>query len=149
MDIYFACSITGGRREEQAYKIIVNTLLTEGHHVPTAHLSQSNVMDLERIINPQEVYNRDINWINSCHALIAEVSSPSHGVGYEIAYALEIGKSVLCCYQEGLPVSKMIIGNTHPCIRVQSYQYLPDLVDIIRNFLQEVPALTSTKNRTI
>jgi nucleoside 2-deoxyribosyltransferase len=98
MNIYFACSITGGRQQENIYQLIVESLLSEGHIVPTADLSRPEVMDLEGIVQPREVYKRDISWIKACQALIAEVTTPSHGVGYEIAYALGLGKPVLCCY---------------------------------------------------
>jgi hypothetical protein len=53
---------------------------------------------------------------------VAEISTPSHGVGYEIAYALEKEKPVICGYQAGKRVSKMLSGNTHPRITVIEYQ---------------------------
>jgi hypothetical protein len=138
MDIYFACSITGGRQAEEAFQVIVRTLEEAGHSVPTAHLSQPDVLALELMVEPGEVYQRDIEWIANSQALVAEVTSPSHGVGYEIAFALSIGKPVLCCYREGTPVSKMITGNNHPCLRVRSYQRLGQLQAILTEFLGEV-----------
>ena len=68
-------------------------------------------MEQEGRLSPEEVYVRDTSWIEACDALIAEVSTPSHGVGYEIGYALSKGKPVLCCYRQGGRVSKMISGN--------------------------------------
>ena len=50
--------------------------------------------------------------MEECDAVVAEASTPSHGVGYEIALALSLGKPVLCCYQKGVRVSKMLTGNT-------------------------------------
>jgi nucleoside 2-deoxyribosyltransferase len=138
MNIYFACSITGGRQQENIYQLIVESLLSEGHIVPTADLSRPEVMDLEGIVQPREVYKRDISWIKACQALIAEVTTPSHGVGYEIAYALGLGKPVLCCYQRGARVSKMITGNTEPHLRVGVYQTQPEVLQLVRNFLEEI-----------
>ena len=135
MNIYFACSITGGRREESVYQLIADGLLSDGHTVPTAHLSDSNVMSFEEVVDPREVYARDINWIEDSHALIAEVSTPSHGVGYEIAYALSMGKPVLCLHQQARQVSKMITGNYHPGIRVSSYKSPDEIMPLIREFL--------------
>jgi hypothetical protein len=135
MDIYFACSITGGRRDEVAYQVIVNALTSAGHIIPTAHLASPDVTQQEAVIDPREVYTRDTGWIDSCQALVAEVSTPSHGVGYEIAYALQQGKPVLCCYREGVRVSKMIMGNTHPNLRVLGYQQPGDLVSILSEFV--------------
>ena len=39
MNVYFSCSITGGRDEEVIYQAIVNEMEALGHTVPTAHLS--------------------------------------------------------------------------------------------------------------
>jgi len=138
MEIYFACSITGGRKEEKVYQLIVDSLLSDGHLVPTAHLSGSDVMLLEEIVDPSEVYSRDIEWINESHALIAEVSTPSHGVGYEISYALARSKPVLCLYSKGSRVSKMLTGNNNPGIQVLSYQHLDEIAPMIRDFLSNI-----------
>ena len=136
MNIYFACSITGGRTFESAYQEITRYLLKNGHEVPTAHLAESNVMALEKVIDPREVYDRDVAWIRACDALIAEVSAPSHGVGYEIGFALEQGKPVLCLAQANIAVSKMITGNPHSALQVKFYQDVTEGITIIRNFCQ-------------
>lgn len=141
VNIYFACSITGGRQDETKYQIIIDALLSDKHTIPTAHLSQQDVVELETRINPQEVYRRDTSWIDDSDVLIAEVSTPSHGVGYEIAYALHHGKPVLCIYEQGKPVSKMLSGNTHPNIYVKSYTDSNNMVQIIRSFLEEMPQI--------
>lgn len=135
MNVYFACSITGGRAFELAYQEFTRILLEDGHAVPTAHLAGSNVMALEKVIDPREVYARDLAWIRACDALIAEVSVPSHGVGYEIGFALEQGKPVLSLAQEGLPVSKMITGNPHPALQVRFYRDINGGIALIRAFL--------------
>ena len=138
MNIYFACSITGGREFESVYQEFTDTLLSDGHEVPTAHLAGSNVMALERVIEPREVYKRDVAWIRACDALIAEVSVPSHGVGYEIGFALEQGKPVLCMAQSGRPVSKMITGNSHLSLKVKFYRDAAEGIAIIREFLSGI-----------
>jgi nucleoside 2-deoxyribosyltransferase len=138
MNIYFACSITGGRDFESAYQAIIAALQTDEHTIPTAHLAATEVKALEAIVSPREVYERDVTWIADCDALVAEVSSPSHGVGYEVAFALSIGKPVLCIYQEGQPVSKMLSGNSHPKIQVNQYHNTNHAVAIIRSFLSHL-----------
>jgi nucleoside 2-deoxyribosyltransferase len=137
MNIYFACSITGGRTFEAVYQEFTRVLLTDGHEVPTAYLAESNVISLEKVIDPREVYDRDVAWIRSCDALIAEVSVPSHGVGYEIGFALENGKPVLCLARTDIPVSKMITGNPHSDLQVGFYNDMEEGITIIRRFLSE------------
>lgn len=138
MNIYFSCSITGGRHDQQIYHAIVDLLLKSGHQVPTAHLARADVMEKETVVNPSDVYQRDVNWVLSSDALIAEVSTPSHGVGYEVALALERKKPVLCCYQQGRSVSKMITGNDMPTLRLYVYQSLHDLLPAIERFLASI-----------
>jgi len=70
VNIYFSCSITGGRTDQQNYQTIVDHLLNAGHIVPTAHLSQTDVVSLESLIKPAEVFQRDMKWIYQCDALI-------------------------------------------------------------------------------
>ena len=135
MNIYFACSITGGREFESVYQVITRALAKDCHHVPTAHLAEPGVMTLEAVIDPAEVYTRDINWIRASDALIAEVSTPSHGVGYEIGFALGLGKPVLALHQEGCKVSKMISGNPDPNLSVIAYTSPTHAVEIIRIFI--------------
>ncbi|MBT4130111.1 MAG: deoxyribonucleoside 5'-monophosphate N-glycosidase [Candidatus Marinimicrobia bacterium] len=122
MKIYFACSITGGREYEKTYQAMTKFLLDEGYEVPTAHLAESNILDLERVVDPNDVYARDVNWILTSDILLAEISVPSHGVGYEIGFALNAGKHVLCLHQEGISISKMISGNPHPLLTIKAYE---------------------------
>src|SRR5574341_1447161 len=96
MKIYFSCSLTGGRDDQPIYAAIVDWMLAQGHEVPTAHLAYPGVMTDEATLPPEAVYARDIAWVDAADALVAEVTTPSHGVGYEIAYAACGGKSVLC-----------------------------------------------------
>jgi nucleoside 2-deoxyribosyltransferase len=138
MNIYFACSITGGRQFEPVYQSITRTLLESGHEVPTAHLAGADVIRLEEIVDAREVYTRDVNWIRACDALIAEVSTPSHGVGYEVAFALAIGKPVLCCFQTDQKVSKMIVGNSHKNLQVSSYTDIDQAVKCVKDFLRDL-----------
>ncbi|NQU30056.1 MAG: nucleoside 2-deoxyribosyltransferase [Anaerolineae bacterium] len=138
MKIYFACSITGGREYEKNYQAITRYLLDQGYEVPTAHLADSNILDLERVVVPGEIYARDVDWIQASDILIAEVSVPSHGVGYEIGYALNLGKPVLCLYQAGRAVSKMITGNPDPLLSVKNYEDIAQALAEISAFVKIV-----------
>jgi nucleoside 2-deoxyribosyltransferase len=138
MNIYFACSITGGRQDELVYQALVAALQDNGHHVPTALLASSDVIPLEGVVLPEDVYARDTRWITECDMLLAEVSTPSHGVGYEIAYALALGKQVLCLYHQGRKVSKMILGNPHPMLTVHAYETPQQAVQLLYDYLGHI-----------
>ena len=135
MNIYFACSITGGRSDQHVYQQIVDVLLVDGHHVPTAILATPQVMQLEGVVDPLVVYQRDVDWIEGCDLLVAEVSTPSHGVGYEIGYALGLGKPVLCIHRQGVKVSKMILGNQDPNLCVFEYHNIDEAFVFVRSFI--------------
>ena len=135
MNIYFACSITGGRADEPIYQQIVAFLQARGHEVPTALLASSDVIQLEVIVDPVDVYRRDTGWINGCDLLIAEVSTPSHGVGYEIGFALHQSKPVLCLHRKDTSVSKMITGNRDPNLTVLAYASETELIEKLQGYL--------------
>lgn len=138
MNIYFACSITGGRKDELNYQKIVQTLLEAGHHVPTAELANTEVINLEKVIDPFDVYHRDTNWIQECDVLIAEISTPSHGVGYEIGYALSLGKPVICLHKTNTTISKMILGNQDKNLSIFSYQSIGEVWQYLQKRLDEI-----------
>jgi 2'-deoxynucleoside 5'-phosphate N-hydrolase len=135
MNIYFSCSITGGRNDQKNYQAIVSALIAAGHIVPTAILADPRILDYEAATSAVEVYQRDIDWLNECDVVVAEISTPSHGVGYEIAYALEKDKPVICGYQAGKRVSKMLSGNTHPRITLIEYQNIHMLIEQLLTLL--------------
>jgi 2'-deoxynucleoside 5'-phosphate N-hydrolase len=138
MNIYFACSITGGRTFESVYQAMVAALVNDGHQVPTAHLAETGAGVKEAMLYPHEVYQRDVGWIRASDALIAEVSVPSHGVGYEIGFALGTGKPVLALHEQGRKVSKMISGNPDSRLQLKAYRDTQEGIQIIRAFLADI-----------
>jgi nucleoside 2-deoxyribosyltransferase len=140
MNIYFACSITGGRQDELVYQKLVAALQSNGHLVPTALLASPEVMPLEGVVPAEDVYARDVGWITECDFLLAEVSTPSHGVGYEIGYALALGKNVLCLYRKGRKVSKMILGNPNPKLSIHTYEDPDQAVRLLTAYLDNITA---------
>jgi nucleoside 2-deoxyribosyltransferase len=96
------------------------------------------VVNEEKVIEPRVVYERDAAWMRAADALIAEVSVPSHGVGYEIGYTLDLGKPVFCLHEQGRAVSKMITGNPHPNLTVRAYQTSAQAADLAREFVSNL-----------
>ena len=135
MNLYFACSVTGGRECEPVYQALTQALLEDGHEIPTAHLADAGVVEMELRVSAGEVYSRDVTWISEAAALIAEVSVPSHGVGYEIGYALMLGKRVLCLAHNQRKVSKMITGNPDPNLSFRTYAEASEAVGLARDFI--------------
>lgn len=135
MRIYFAGAISGGRDNLPVYQHIVSRLKLLGHSVPSEHVADPRVLEQEGSAAPRTVYERDVCWIRESDAMIAEVSTPSLGVGYEVACALQYGKSVLCLHREGLVISKMITGNTSPQLSLFTYRDTTQLDCLLDSFL--------------
>ena len=135
MDIYFSCSLTGGRQDQPAYAALVAQLQALGHRVLTAHLADEAVLAADATHSPEAVFDRDTAWLRTCEAVIAEVSTPSHGVGFEIAYALERGKPVLCLARADVRVSKMLTGIRQVGFEFSTYRNPDEAHELLETFL--------------
>ena len=137
MKIYFSGSIAGGRKYLDVYKKIVAYIKKQGHQVLTDHIIIDNIFDFENKLSPQKIYERDIKFLNECDVVIAEVSNPSLGVGYEVCYALEHQIPTLCIFQSDIFISRMIVGNTSPYLTLFEYESEKTLLKRIVTFLQK------------
>jgi 2'-deoxynucleoside 5'-phosphate N-hydrolase len=88
MKIYFAGSIRGGREDSDIYLQIVSVLRRYGT-VLTEHVADADLSVAGEQLSDQQIYERDLQWLRSCDCLVAEVTKPSLGVGYEIGKATE------------------------------------------------------------
>jgi nucleoside 2-deoxyribosyltransferase len=135
MNLYFSCSLTGGRRDQPVYAELVAHLHALGHRVLTAHLASAAVTAEDGGVPAEAVFERDTAWLRDCDAVIAEVSTPSHGVGFEVAYALERGKPVLCLAREGIRVSKMLTGIRQAGFAFATYETQEEALAHLESFL--------------
>ncbi len=147
--IYFCGAISAGRAALPTYQHIVNLLKRLGHSVLTEHVARPDVADIERHLTPREVYERDLLWLRQSEAVIAEVSTPSLGVGYEIARALSMGKPTLCLFRDGLQISRMITGNGSPGLTVASYRDEEDLNESLFPFLSRLQPVSGLGSPTV
>ncbi len=120
MKIFFAGSIRGGRSMLSIYKQIIQSLKEMGHALVSEHVASTKLEEAEAKLTDEEIFRSDTGFIEECDCLVAEVTIPSTGVGYEICYAVSKGKRVLCIYNEGANVSAMVLGNRH----LSSLQYM-------------------------
>jgi len=112
MRIYFAGSIRGGREDAALYLQIIEYLKTFGE-VLTEHVGDPNLSIIgDDGPNDKFIHDRDLEWLQSSDVLVAEVTTVSMGVGYEIGRAVETGKKVLCLFRpkSDKNLSAMIAG---------------------------------------
>lgn len=116
MKIYFGFTVAGDRSSVETARRIVLLLEAMGHEVLTRHLVSDNAWAEDRLITPQEVYRRDMAWLQQCDMFLAEVSGSSFGLGFEAGYLLgATTKKVILFYRLELEkkISLLITGNTH------------------------------------
>ena len=121
MKIYFAGSIRGGREDATLYADIINYLKTFGE-VLTEHIGDSNLTGLgDDGLTDRFIHDRDLDWLLSADVVVAEVTTISMGVGYEIGRAVAAGKKVLCLFRHdsGRNLSAMIAG----CLDLEVFEY--------------------------
>jgi nucleoside 2-deoxyribosyltransferase len=135
MNIYFAGSIRGGRDDADFQGEIVRLLSRYGE-VATEHIGKKELTDSGENLSDEEIYERDMGWLAQADVVVAEVTTPFLGVGYEVARAETMEKPVLCLYrpEAGRRLSAMLAGNAN--IRVEAYETLEDLAETLDNFLR-------------
>jgi len=138
MKIYFAASIRGGRENQETHALVIGELQKYGE-VLTEHIADKNLTNRGEINHTEKyIFERDTAWIRECNVLIAEVTTPSLGVGYEIGYAESLKKPILCLYRqtEGKLLSGMILGDS--AIETQIYKDLTELPDILDKYFTKL-----------
>jgi len=132
MKIYFAASIRGGRNDVAHYAQFI-TLLKNFGEVLTEHIADPHLTPHgESHLTDVQIHDRDMDWLLSADVVIAEVTTPSLGVGYEIGRAVENNIPVVCFYrkQGDRRLSAMIAGNkTITVIEYNQVQELPKILD--------------------
>lgn len=137
MKIYFAGSIRGGREQIVIYQQMITYLKNFGE-VLTEHVGESGLSEKgEKGLTDREIYDRDLEWLTKADVVVAEVSNPSLGVGFEIAKATKLNKRVICFYKNSgnSRLSAMIAGC--PDLRVKEYGTFEDFMQKVKTFLNK------------
>ncbi len=104
--------------------------------VLTEHLGSAAIMGCGEKLDSHVIFNRDMGWLRKADVLVAEVTTPSLGVGYEIAAAVSLGIRVICIWQTSAAprISAMIVGN--PKIEGGIYDNPSDAVPIFEKIFE-------------
>ena len=136
MKIYFGFTVAGDRSTIEIARRIVQLLEELGHEVLTRHLVSDNAWEADRTIGPQDVFRRDMAWLDECDLFVAEVSGSSFGLGFETGYLLgATAKKVFLLYRLDLEkkVSLLITGNTHAGCTLVPYRSMEDVEAFVRS----------------
>lgn len=137
MKIYFAASIRAGREDAAVYHAVIGWLRSFGE-VLTEHVGDPALSELGRDgPDDRSIHDRDMERLEAADLVVAEVSRPSLGVGYELAWAVAWNKPALCLFRaSGRPLSAMIAGS--PGIRTAVYSTMDEAKEIVEAFIREV-----------
>ncbi len=128
LKVYYATSVRGAGRDLDATRKAIETIRELGHIPLTEHLAEEKV---DKPLTDREVYERDMSLLKQADLLIADVTFPSLGVGYEICEALHQGKPIYLIAREGVRISKLVAGIS----QVRRYSDLEELASLIRQIL--------------
>ncbi len=120
------------------YIDMCNYLQESGHEVLSWHVADPELEKTESLLTEQEIYIRDMEFLEKSDSLIAEVTTPSIGVGYEICSALQKGMPVLCLYTPETNVSAMILGDKRIiCKEYSSFNVIKEEIDRFLHLLNK------------
>jgi hypothetical protein len=138
MKIYFGFTVAGDRSAVETARGVVHLLEELGHEVLTSHLVSDHAWEADRSISPQDVYRRDMKWLQQCDLFIAEVSGSSFGLGFETGYLLgTTDKRAILLYRldRENKMSLLITGNTHTNCTLVPYSNVGEVETFIRTTL--------------
>lgn len=104
----------------------------------TEHVGDLTLTSDGETTDAQEVYQRDLDWLNKADIMVAEVTQPSLGVGYELAYAQLKGTPVICLYRKnsGRNLTKLVRGNEH--YEIFEYKQIDEAIAYLKERLESV-----------
>jgi nucleoside 2-deoxyribosyltransferase len=137
MIIYVAGPIKGDTTYQNFYKDIISIVESDGH---TALAEMSGRFSTTLPLTDKQIYSRDIKWIDGSKMMIAEISGPSLGVGFEIAYAIFSRKiPVLAVVNKNVQkVSSMLSGCESPLLKIEKYSDENELKEIIKKYISNL-----------
>ncbi len=118
--LYLAAAMSAGRDAAHRISLIAAAVEAASWRILNRQVVDPTADFADRASDrDQRIFERDMSWLAECDAMIAEISTPSHGVGFEVAEALRLGKPVLCLRDRalaGVLASAMLLGNPSPLI---------------------------------
>ncbi|RUS70741.1 hypothetical protein EGW08_021499 [Elysia chlorotica] len=142
INIYFAGSIKGGRQDVGIYSQIIDQLKTHGH-VFTEFVGDKNYHGPTEADGKKdkEIHDTDVAMLKKSDCVVAEVTQPSLGVGYELGRAVALDIPILCLFRpnEGKVLSCMIRGaHDGSAVTVVDYTDVAQVPDILADFFKKL-----------
>jgi hypothetical protein len=137
MIIYCASPPNSDASYQKFYQGIIKSIESMGHTVLSAY---SDKFSSSIPLTERQIYKRNLKWIDGSKMMVAEISGPSIGVGFEIAYAIFNRKiPVLVLSAEDIQnVSAMLYGCDSQFLTLRHYTDAEDVKAIITSFISKI-----------
>lgn len=140
MKVYFTASTTFDGKYKKQYRKIISLIKSAGNQILSGEqIIKEDLLSKDQRLKSSQIFTREKKAIDEADCLMAEVTSPSTGVGGEIAYALTRGKPVLALFYREAEnkLSAMIAGNPSDNLYLEHYDE-DNLKIILGDFLEHV-----------
>ena len=137
MEIFFSGSIRGGRDDVDLYAELIDLLEQHGT-VLTEHVGTEDV-EAEQAdvgLTDGDIHDQDVAWLRQADVVVAEVTTPSLGVGYELGRAVAWEMPVLALNrpESEHELSAMVRGND--AIEVAEYRTVAEVEPVLEAFFE-------------
>ena len=133
--LYVACSLTQAPQSFRNHIADLREALKE-HFTVVEFVSnprdmESNRQDLEYC---QHIFTHDRDCVLSADFILADVTYPAIGLGYEMALAAENNKPLLAVSEETASVSRLVRGISSPQFSFQTYSSPAQIVSMAQQY---------------
>jgi hypothetical protein len=124
MNVFFAGSVQGLPRLADTYRTVLDAAKKHGDTVLPSWIVKKLSSSDKGAEDARATLLQQVQLIQQCDVMIAEVSTPSFGIGYLMGQALTHHKPILCMYPKAGDLkllSDFVKGNTSSLITLQRY----------------------------
>lgn len=137
MILYCSSPYGGDTSDQELHQTMIKYIEDIGHTVLSAH---SEKFRSSIPLTEKQMYKRSLKWIDGSKLMIAEVSGPSIGVGFEISYAIFKRKIpvLVLCTEDVQNISAMLYGCDSPLLTLRRYKNMDDMKTILKSFISKI-----------
>lgn len=148
MKINFIAAPTKSDKLKEMYKNLINHLRKDGHTVldHRPHELDPEILVTQTDEEIADHYKKLEKYMKNCDVLIADISLPDIGTGYEISQAISLRKPVLALnfeYSDFHPIAR-IKGNKNKYLQYREYNE-ESLETTVKGFIEDAKDKLDTK----
>lgn len=146
MKVYFTASLKGAENYIERYARIVKVMKDSGCRVVTSDVMVPGAREKVSQFGQEQrraAFRRLTEILKKADLVVAEISTPSISIGYEVTSALELGKPVIVLFTKGNGAI-MLEGMSHEKLQVLEYSD-DSLVGKLKKALDEARKMSDVR----